>query len=41
MDKKQKNRRDIGKVATKIIAAVLAVMMVFAVVASLVFYIFA
>ena len=41
MNKKEKNRRDIGKIATKIIAAVLAIMMVFAVIASLVFYIFA
>ncbi len=41
MNKKEKNRRDIGKIATKIIAAVLAVMMVFAVIASLIFYIFA
>ncbi len=38
MTKKEKNRRDIGKIATKIIAGVLALMMVFAVVASLVFY---
>ncbi len=38
MNKKEKNRRDYGKIATRIIAAVLAVMMIFAVVASLVFY---
>lgn len=40
MNKKEKNRRDIGKIATRIIAAVLAAMMVFAVLASLMFYIF-
>lgn len=38
MTKKEKNRRDFGKIATKIIAAVLAILMLFAVVASLVFY---
>ena len=38
MKKKEKNRRDFGKIATKIIAAVLAILMLFAVVASLVFY---
>ena len=35
---KEKNRRDLGKIATKIIAGILALMMIFAVVASLVFY---
>ena len=38
MTKKDKNRRDFGKIATKIIAGVLALMMIFTVVASLVFY---
>lgn len=38
MTKKEKNRRDLGKIATKIIAGILALMMIFAVVASLVFY---
>ena len=38
MTKKENNRRAFGKIATKIIAAVLAILMLFAVVASLVFY---
>lgn len=38
MNKKEKNKKDIGKIATRIIAAVLAILMLFAVVATLVFY---
>ena len=39
-NKKEKRKTDIGRIATKIIAAVLAILMVFTVIASLVFYLF-
>ena len=38
MTKKEKNRKDLGKIATRIIAGILALMMIFTVIASLVFY---
>lgn len=41
MDNKEKNRRDIGRIATKIIAGVLALSMVLAVGATLIYYIVA
>ncbi len=37
-NKKQKNRRDMGKIATRIVAAILAVLMVLAVASSLIYY---
>ena len=39
MDKKEKNRRDLGKIATRVIAGILAILMVLAVGATLVYYI--
>lgn len=39
MEKKQKNKRDIGKVATKVMAIILAGMMVLSVGATLIYYI--
>ncbi len=41
MDKKEKNKRDIGKIATKIIAAILALFMILAVAATLIYYLIA
>lgn len=38
-EKKEKNRRDIGKVATKIVAGILAISMILAVSATLIYYI--
>ena len=35
---KQKNRRDIGRIATKIVAALLAILMVLAVAGTLMYY---
>lgn len=37
-EKTKKNRRDIGKIATKIMAAVLAILMILAVGGTLVYY---
>lgn len=37
-NKKQKNRRDMGEIATRVIAAILAVLMVLAVASSLIYY---
>lgn len=37
-EKKQKNKRDIGKIATKVMAAVLALLMILAVGGTLVYY---
>lgn len=37
-NKKAKNRRDVGKIATRVIAAILAVLMVLAVASSLIYY---
>lgn len=37
-EKTQKNRRDIGKIATKIMAAILAILMILAVGGTLVYY---
>ena len=37
-EKTQKNRRDIGKIATKIMAAILAILMMLAVGGTLVYY---
>ena len=37
-NKKQKNRRDMGKIATRVIAAILADLMVLAVASSLIYY---
>lgn len=39
MEKKQKNKKDIGKVGTKIMAIILAAMMVLSVAATLIYYI--
>lgn len=39
MEKKEKNKRDIGKIATKIIAAILAILMILAVSATLIYYV--
>lgn len=39
MAKNQKNKKDIGKVATKVMAIILAAMMVLSVGATLVYYI--
>lgn len=41
MDKKEKNKRDIGKIATKIIAAILVLFMILAVAATLIYYLIA
>ena len=41
MDKKEKNKRDIGKIVTKIIAAILALFMILAVAATLIYYLIA
>lgn len=41
MDNKEKNKRDIGRIATKIIAGVLALSMLLAVGATLIYYIVA
>ncbi len=38
MNKKEKNRRDYGRLAIRIIAGVLAVLMVLAVAATLIYY---
>ena len=38
MDKKEKNRRDFGRLAIKIIAGILALMMVLAVAGTLIYY---
>lgn len=35
---KEKNRRDIGRIATKIVAALLAILMVLAVAGTLMYY---
>ena len=37
-EKTQKNRRDMGKIATKIMAAILAILMILAVGGTLVYY---
>ena len=37
-DKKQKNKRDLGKVAVRVIALILAILMVVAVAATLIYY---
>ncbi len=37
-NKRQKNKRDVGKIATRIVAAILAVLMVLAVASSLIYY---
>ena len=37
-NKKQKNSRDIGKIATRVIAAILAMLMVLAAASSLIYY---
>lgn len=37
-NKKAKDRRDVGKIATRVIAAILAVLMVLAVASSLIYY---
>ena len=37
-DKKQKNKRDLGKVAVRVIALILAILMVLAVAATLIYY---
>ena len=37
-EKKEKAKRDIGRIATKIIAAILAIVMILAVGATLVYY---
>lgn len=39
MENNQKNKRDIGRIATKIIAGILALTMVLAVGATLIYYI--
>ena len=41
MEKKQKIRRDVGKIAIKVIALILAILMVLAVAATLIFYLIA
>ena len=41
MEKKQKIKRDVGKMATRIIALVLAIVMVLAMAATLVYYLVA
>ena len=41
MDKKEKNKRDLGKIITKIIAAILAILMILAVAGTLIYYIIA
>lgn len=38
IDKKQKSKRDMGKIATRIIAAILAILMILAVATTLVYY---
>ena len=37
-NKRQKNKRDVGKIATRMVAAILAVLMVLAVASSLIYY---
>ena len=37
-DKKPKNKRDLGKVAVRVIALILAILMVLAVAATLIYY---
>ncbi len=39
MEKKQKNKKDIGKVATKVMAIILAGMMILSIGATLIYYI--
>lgn len=39
MEKKQKNKKDLGKVATKVMAIILAAMMLLSVGATLIYYI--
>ena len=41
MDKKQKLKRDMGKITVKIIALILAIVMIFAVAATLIYYLIA
>lgn len=41
MEKNEKGKRDIGKIATKIIAAILAMLMILAVGATLIYYLIA
>ncbi len=41
MEKKQKIRRDVGKITIKVIALILAILMVLAVAATLIFYLIA
>lgn len=38
MAKKQKNKKDIGKVATKVMAVILATMMVLSIAGTLIYY---
>lgn len=38
MDSKQKNKRDIGRIAVKIVASILAILMVLAVAATFIYY---
>ena len=37
MDKKDKNKKDIGRIATKIIAGILAILMILAVAGTLIY----
>ena len=37
-NKKQKNKRDMGKIATRVMAAILAILMVLAVASTLIYY---
>lgn len=41
MDKKQKNKKDMGKIAVRIIALILAILMVLAVATTLIYYLVA
>lgn len=38
MDKKDKHKRDIGRIATRVIAGILAILMILAVAGTLIYY---
>ena len=41
IENKQKNRRDIGKIATRVVALILAILMVLAMATTLIYYLIA
>ena len=41
MDRKQKNKHDIGKIGVRVIALILAILMILAVAATLIYYLVA